>query len=70
VWCRPCFDYCIFDQAYCLRVVSVESVFETAAEALRALSPAACQAEADGNGEGLLLEPLHASRTGAVSTKD
>ena len=25
-WCRPCFDYCLFDQPYCLRTISVESV--------------------------------------------
>jgi heptosyltransferase II len=34
VWCRPCFDYCIFDQAYCLRAVSVDAVFAAAAEAV------------------------------------
>lgn len=33
-WCRPCFDYCIFDQPYCLRAISVEAVFEASAEAL------------------------------------
>jgi heptosyltransferase-2 len=37
VWCRPCFDYCIFDQPYCLRVVTVDSVYEAAAEALRGI---------------------------------
>lgn len=37
VWCRPCFDYCIFDQPYCLRVVTVDSVYEAAAQALRAI---------------------------------
>jgi len=37
VWCRPCFDYCIFDQPYCLRTISVESVFEASAEALNSL---------------------------------
>lgn len=26
-WCRPCFDYCIYDQPYCLRTISVEEVF-------------------------------------------
>jgi heptosyltransferase-2 len=40
-WCRPCFDYCIFDQPYCLRLVTVESVYEVAAESLRAMSVAA-----------------------------
>jgi ADP-heptose:LPS heptosyltransferase len=47
VWCRPCFDYCIFDQAYCLRVISVESVFEATVEALRVISPAACQGQSE-----------------------
>jgi ADP-heptose:LPS heptosyltransferase len=37
-WCRPCFDYCIFDQPYCLRLVTVESVYEAAAGSLRAIS--------------------------------
>jgi heptosyltransferase II len=36
-WCRPCFDYCVFDQPYCLRAVSVEAVFEASAEALNSL---------------------------------
>src|SRR5579872_6020302 len=36
-WCRPCFDYCIFDQPHCLRLVSVESVYDAAAEKLREL---------------------------------
>lgn len=36
-WCRPCFDYCIFDQPYCLRLVTVESVYEAAAETLGAI---------------------------------
>jgi heptosyltransferase II len=34
-WCRPCFDYCQFDQPYCLRTISVESVFDSAADALK-----------------------------------
>jgi len=25
-WCRPCFDYCVFDQPYCLRAVSPEQM--------------------------------------------
>jgi heptosyltransferase-2 len=37
VWCRPCFDYCIFDQPHCLRLVTVDSVHEAAEGALRAL---------------------------------
>ena len=42
-WCRPCFDYCRFDQPYCLRTISVESVFEASAEALSSLLPKAKQ---------------------------
>lgn len=26
--CRPCWDYCIFDQPYCLRAISVDEVYE------------------------------------------
>jgi ADP-heptose:LPS heptosyltransferase len=37
VWCRPCFDYCIFNEPYCLRVVTVDSVYEAAAGALRTI---------------------------------
>jgi heptosyltransferase-2 len=37
-WCRPCFDYCHFDQPYCLRTITVESVFRAAAESLSLLS--------------------------------
>ena len=36
-WCRPCFDYCLFDQPYCLRTIGVESVFEASVEALNSL---------------------------------
>jgi heptosyltransferase II len=37
-WCRPCFDYCLFDQPYCLRTISVESVYQAAVEVVRDLS--------------------------------
>jgi heptosyltransferase-2 len=36
-WCRPCFDYCIFDQPYCLRTINIEDVYRPAVDALRAL---------------------------------
>jgi len=26
--CRPCFDYCIFDQPYCLRAISTDEVYD------------------------------------------
>jgi heptosyltransferase-2 len=34
IWCRPCFDYCIFDQAYCLRVISTDDVYGAVKRAL------------------------------------
>lgn len=33
--CRPCFDYCIFDQPYCLRAIATDEVYTTIAGALR-----------------------------------
>ncbi len=36
-WCRPCFDYCVFDQPYCLRTIDVASVFEAASDVLSRL---------------------------------
>jgi lipopolysaccharide heptosyltransferase II len=36
-WCRPCFDYCRFDEPYCMRVITVNSVYAAAEEALNAL---------------------------------
>ena len=36
-WCRPCFDYCQFDQPYCLRTVTVDSVYEASAKTIRQL---------------------------------
>jgi heptosyltransferase II len=27
-WCRPCSDYCVFDQPYCLRTILPEHVIE------------------------------------------
>ena len=37
-WCRPCFDYCHFDEPYCLRTITVDSVFQAAAESFSVLS--------------------------------
>jgi heptosyltransferase-2 len=34
-WCRPCSDYCIFDQPYCLRTVSPEQVSGAVSEVIR-----------------------------------
>jgi len=38
-WCRPCFDYCLFDQPYCLRTISVQDVYQTAHKMLDLLLP-------------------------------
>ena len=56
-WCRPCFDYCIFDQPYCLRLVTVESVYEAAAEALRAI---VCAAEVSKVPSAMVPAPMQA----------
>jgi ADP-heptose:LPS heptosyltransferase len=34
-WCRPCFDYCIFDQPYCLRTISTNEVCGAVEDVLR-----------------------------------
>jgi len=33
--CRPCFDYCIFDQPYCLRTISTDEVYSAVENQLR-----------------------------------
>ena len=33
-WCRPCFDYCMFDEPYCLRSIPPKSVTDSALEAI------------------------------------
>jgi heptosyltransferase II len=32
--CRPCFDYCIFDQPYCLRAITIDEVYNAVELAL------------------------------------
>jgi len=44
--CRPCGDRCIFDQPYCLRLISVEDVMETVAEVTKGFAPIYGSAEA------------------------
>lgn len=39
MWCRPCADNCIFDQPYCLRLVSVDHVFQQAEQIIQNLAP-------------------------------
>ena len=34
MWCRPCFDYCIFDQPYCLRTIAPEQTIASVKESL------------------------------------
>jgi ADP-heptose:LPS heptosyltransferase len=33
-WCRPCFDYCLFEKPYCLRTISPETVYKASASAV------------------------------------
>jgi hypothetical protein len=32
MWCRPCFDYCIFAQPYCLRAITPEQMIASVKE--------------------------------------
>jgi ADP-heptose:LPS heptosyltransferase len=38
VWCRPCADRCIFDEPYCLRLISVDQVMEAVTEVIGNIS--------------------------------
>jgi ADP-heptose:LPS heptosyltransferase len=58
VWCRPCFDYCIFDQPYCLRLITVDSVYNAAAAALGAISGSTELLEKMRGGKCGDLEPI------------
>ena len=33
-WCRPCFDYCIFDEPHCLRTITPSQVIASVREAI------------------------------------
>jgi adenosylmethionine-8-amino-7-oxononanoate aminotransferase len=37
IWCRPCADHCIFEQPYCLRLISVDKVTQAVTDALKEL---------------------------------
>jgi len=39
MWCRPCFDYCIFDQPYCLRAIKPKEVLQAASDLLADVRP-------------------------------
>lgn len=34
-WCRPCFDYCIFDQPYCIKAITTDEVLQAAIAAVK-----------------------------------
>jgi ADP-heptose:LPS heptosyltransferase len=34
-WCRPCFEYCIFKQAHCLRSITPDDVLQAVHEVLK-----------------------------------
>jgi ADP-heptose:LPS heptosyltransferase len=34
-WCRPCGERCVFDKPYCIQSISIEQVWESAAELIR-----------------------------------
>jgi len=44
-WCRPCFDYCMFDQPYCLSTISPENVIRSVAESISEIREVAPRAE-------------------------
>ena len=39
MWCRPCFDYCIFDEPYCLRTIEPKDVLHAATDTLSDVYP-------------------------------
>jgi lipopolysaccharide heptosyltransferase II len=41
MWCRPCFDYCIFDQPHCLRAIEPKDVLQAATDLLSDVQPRA-----------------------------
>jgi ADP-heptose:LPS heptosyltransferase len=45
--CRPCFDYCIFDQPYCLRAISPEKTMISVNQALQAIRNESSAADVD-----------------------
>lgn len=47
MWCRPCFDYCIFDQPYCLRAITPEQTILSVKEVLEVIGPGSFGAELD-----------------------
>jgi ADP-heptose:LPS heptosyltransferase len=56
MWCRPCFDYCIFDQPYCLRAIEPSEVLQAAIDLLSDVGrkiesplPAAMLVQIEGN---------------------
>lgn len=39
VWCRPCADRCVFEEPYCLRLISVDQVMDAVIKAMGNNSP-------------------------------
>ena len=60
-WCRPCFDYCRFDEPYCMRVITVNSVHAAAAETLTALMH---------NGKNREVKPVSPAGSQLLSTTE
>lgn len=48
MWCRPCFDYCRFDEPYCLRLIKTKDVLIAVANLSAALRPGAAPGVRDG----------------------
>jgi ADP-heptose:LPS heptosyltransferase len=47
MWCRSCFDYCIFDQPYCLRAITPEQTIASVKEALTVIRDGSFTATTD-----------------------
>ena len=56
MWCRPCFDYCIFDQPYCLRAITPEQTIVSVKEALGAIRVSSLVARIDKTRVAVALE--------------
>ena len=56
--CRPCFDYCIFDEPYCLRTISTDEVYNVALDLFQQLTHGPTQINKDGDMEVLATHQL------------
>jgi heptosyltransferase-2 len=48
IWCRPCADHCLFEQPYCLRLISVGEVTQAVSDVLTGLGQIQRYVEARG----------------------